>query len=233
MAFHPEKCSAIRVTRSRNPISSSYTRKGHTLDMEDSKKYLGVELLSNMAWNRHMDQTIKNAKSALGFLCRNLRISNEETKSTAYYSMVRPILEYRSTVWNPYTKDHIHKIEMVQHRAARYVTNRYRNTSIVTSMLEHLEWETLETRRAKHQLTMLFKIINGIVDIPASDYLTPASSKIRSQHSLKFRQIPTSSDYYKFSFFPRTVRPWNSLTASVAEAPSLVSFKLELSNMSM
>ena len=75
MAFHPEKCSAIRVTRSRNPISSSYTLKGHTLD---STKNLGEALQSNMAWNRHMDQTIKKANSTLGFLQRNLRISNEE-----------------------------------------------------------------------------------------------------------------------------------------------------------
>ena len=28
MAFHPEKCSAIRVTRSRNPFSSNYSLKG-------------------------------------------------------------------------------------------------------------------------------------------------------------------------------------------------------------
>jgi hypothetical protein len=31
---------------------------------------------------------------------------------------------------------------MVQRRAARYVTNRYRNTSSVTSMLGDLEWDT-------------------------------------------------------------------------------------------
>lgn len=139
MAFHPEKCSAIRVTRSRNPISSAYTVKGHTLDMEDSTRYLGVEMQSNMSWNRHMDQTIKKANSTLGFRHRNLWVSNKETKSTAYFSMVRPILEYCSTVWSPCTKDYIHKTEMVQRRAARYVTNRYRNTSSVTSMLEHLE----------------------------------------------------------------------------------------------
>ena len=230
MAFHPEKCSAIRVTRARNPVSSNYTLKDHTLD---STRYLGVEMQSNMSWNWHMDQTIKKANSTLGFLCRNLKVSNEETKSTAYFSMVRPILEYYSTVWSPYTKDYIHKIEMVQCRAARYVTNRYRNTSSVTSMLEHLEWESLEARRAKYQLTMLFKIVHGLVDIPANNYLTPASNRTSSQHSLKFRHIPTSSDYYKFSFFQRTVRHWNYLSANVTEAHSLVSFKLELSSVSV
>ena len=151
------------MTRARNPVSSNFTLKVHTLDMDDSTWYLGVEMQSNMSWNQHMDQTIKKANSTLGFLCRNLRVSNEETKSTAYFSMVRPILEYCSSVWSPYTKDYVHKIEMVQCRAVRYVTNRYRNTSSVTSMLEYLEWESLETLCAKHQLTMLFKIVRGLV----------------------------------------------------------------------
>ena len=153
MAFHPEKCSAIRVTRAGKPISSSYTLKGHTLNMEDSTRYLGVELQSIMSWNRHMDQTVKKANSTLGFLWRNLRISNEQTKSSAYCSMVRPIIEYCSTVWSLNTKEYVSKVEMVQLRAARYVTNRYPNTSSVTSMPDHLDWESLEARCAKTQLT--------------------------------------------------------------------------------
>ena len=84
------------------------------------------------------------------------------------------------------------------------------NTSSVTSMLDHLEWESLEARRAKNQLTMFFKIIHGLVDIPACDYLVLASTRKRSQHSLKFLQILVSSEYYKFSFFPRSVCHWNS-----------------------
>ena len=58
-----------------------------------------------------------------------------------------------------------------------------------------------------------------------------ASSRTRSQHSLKFRQIPASSDYSKFSFFPCTVRHWTSLPTRLEL--SGWSFKLELSNMSM
>ena len=119
----------------------------------------------------------------VGFLRRNLRVSREATKTSAYYSMVRPLLEYCSTVWSPY----IQKIEMVQRKAARYVTNRYHNTSSVTSMLDHLEWETLESRRSKNQLIMFFKIVHGLVDIPADKYLTPASTRTRSRHSLKYK----------------------------------------------
>ena len=53
--------------------------------------------------------------------------------------------------------------------------------------------------------------IHDIVDIPVCDYLVSASTRTRSQQALKFHQIPASSDYYKFSFFPRI--NWKSLPA--------------------
>ena len=73
--------------------------------------------------------------------------------------------------------------------------------SSVTSKLDHLEWETLESRQTKNQLVMFFKIIHGLIDIPAERFLTPASIRTRSHHSLKYRQVPPSSDYHKYSFF--------------------------------
>ena len=175
-------------------ITTDYTLKGHTLTTEDYTKYLGVELQSTFSWNRHIDQTVKKANNMVGLLPQNLRVSSEATKTSAYYSMVRPLLEYCSTVWSPYTKEYIWKIEMVQRRAARYVTNRYHNTSNVTSMLDHLEWETLESRRTKNQLIMFFKIVHGLVDIPADKYLTPAFTQTPSHHSLKYKfPLPVST----------------------------------------
>ena len=61
------------------------------------------------------------------------------------------------------------------------------NTSSVTDMLENLNWETLSTRRTKSQLTMMFKILHNLVDIPADDYLTPASTRTRALHTKKLQ----------------------------------------------
>jgi hypothetical protein len=230
MDFHPEKCSILCVHRKRNPIMFRYSLKDHILETDSTTKYLGVTLSQNLSWNHHMDITAKKGNSTLGFLQRNLRVSNEKVKTTAYTSLVRPGLEYCSTVWNPFTKDLVYKLEMVQRRAARYVTNRYHNTSSVSSMIEYLGWETLESRRTKAQLTMLYKIINDLVDIPANQYLVQAPSRPKD-HNKKYHQPSTSTSYHKNSFFPRTISVWNHLPASVAEAPDLVSFKQGLSSL--
>ena len=42
MCFHPEKCIVIRVPGKRQFHQTSYTLHGHTLDVVDSGKYLGV-----------------------------------------------------------------------------------------------------------------------------------------------------------------------------------------------
>ena len=44
--------------------------------------------------------------------------------------------------------------------------------SSVTDMLDELNWESLESRKTKIQLTLLYKIMNGMVDIPTSAYVT-------------------------------------------------------------
>ena len=120
---------------------------------------------------------------------------------------------------------------MVQRRAARYVLNDYNTTSSVSAMLEELGWETLESRRQKLQLTLFFKIVNNLVDIPAANYLTSAPSSLRANHKLKFRHLSSKTDSLKFSFFPRTIPIWNSLPASVAEASDLASFKQRLQSL--
>ena len=103
--------------------------------------------------------------------------------------------------------------------------------TIIQSASQGLNWETLESRWKKIQLTMLFKIINDLVDIPAEDYLMPSNTRIRAQHSKKLRQYSTKTDTLKLSFFPRIIPVWNSLQATVAEAPDLVFFKQGLSTL--
>ena len=63
----------------------------------------------------------------LRFLCCNLRQESEENRAHADFTMVRPYLDYCSTMWSPYQCDKKHQDEMALIRSALFVT--YRNTS--------------------------------------------------------------------------------------------------------
>jgi hypothetical protein len=228
MEFHPGKCKAMHITKSTKPIKHTYILNGTSLESVDTATYLGVDLASDLGWGPHINKIASKSNRTLGFLKRNLRVGPQKVKTVAYQAMVRPSLEYCSTVWDPHHQKRIHQIEMVQRRAARYVTRRYHNTSSVTSMLGDLGWETLETRRAKCRLCFMYKMVHGLVAIPATNYFTPVSGRTRRNHNVTFFQPHATRDYYKYTFFIWTIPLWNAMPAAVIETPSIEAFKRHL-----
>ena len=57
---------------------------------------------------------MSKTNSTLGFLRRNINISNPQVKEHSCKTLVRPILEYSQTVWNPYTTGAVQQVEAVQ-----------------------------------------------------------------------------------------------------------------------
>ena len=228
MKFHPDKCEHITITRKRKPLTSSYTLRGHVLKSVSQTKYLGVNISSKIEWKDHIDKTVKKANKTLGFLKRNLKNAPEEVRETAYKSLVRPQVEYCASLWDPHTKEQTHKVEMTQRRAARFVLRRYHNTSSVSDMISQLGWETLQMRRVKMRLVLLYKATHRLIAVDSNLYLIPIIMPTRQNHNLTYQHISTTRNYHKYSFYPRTIPTWNSLPASIAESPSLEEFKTGL-----
>ena len=148
MEFHPDKCNVLRVTRSRSPSIFNYTLHGTTLKSTETTKYLGVTLTNDLTWGKHVDNIRAKANQQLAFIRRNIRTRSSSTKEKLYNTLVRPHIEYAATVWDPHISKQKHSLEMVQRRAARWVTNIYHDTSSVSDMLHILGWRSLEHRRA-------------------------------------------------------------------------------------
>ena len=115
----------------------------------------------------------------------------------AYNTLVH--LQVASAVRNPYTKENINKIEKVQRRAARWVSNDYSYISIM-DMLSNLGWRSLENRHTDTRLAMFYKIVYGLVAIPLPSYFEHPEVYTRQMHSLSYRQIQTSVFYSKLAF---------------------------------
>ena len=100
--------------------------------------------------------------------------------------------------------------------------------SSVTQMLKDLEWTSLQDRRMHHKLTLLYKITNELVAIPAETHLTRSDTRTRANHCFKYKHYNTRTTQFKNSFFPSTIPIWNNLTSACAEAETLTAFKSQL-----
>jgi hypothetical protein len=114
MKFHPDKCQVLAITKKKTLIKKNYNLHDHTLEHVPSAKYLGVTITSDLKWESHATNISQNANKTIGFLKRNLNISNGKIKEKAYISLVRPMVEYAIPVWDPYLQKDKYKIEMVQ-----------------------------------------------------------------------------------------------------------------------
>ena len=94
MTFNSSKFVLLRVSRSVNDVDFSYEMMGRSLESVESHKYLGVEIDRKLSWNKHISAITGKGNRALGFIRRNLHNCPEKVKKQAYYSLVRPHLEY-------------------------------------------------------------------------------------------------------------------------------------------
>ena len=93
-------------------------------------------------------------------------------------------------------------------------------------MTQQLGWPMLEERRNQLKLTMMYKIINGLVYIQQNLPLTYSNlNNTFHGHTYKFTQPATRVDCYRFSFFSSTISMWNKLPSSMVRAGTLDQFK--------
>jgi hypothetical protein len=126
-----------------------------------SCKYLGVILCSDLGWVDQVNYTVRKAWKAQHFTMRILKKGNSNTKSLAYMSFVRPILEYEAACWDPYREGKIRALDMVKKKAANfahYTTNR-------TGKL----WRRIENYRA-YVPSSKRTVVNGRGGLYVTDY---------------------------------------------------------------
>ena len=186
MKFNAKKCYILSI----KPKTFKFYELNNTfLQQVPHSAYLGIQLSSDLTWKTHINSVTKKANSILGLLRRNLQKCPPNCKKIAYLSLVRSTLEYGSTIWDPYHKGEIEQLEIIQRRAARFITGDYksRETGCVTNMLKQLDLPSLQERRRQLRLASFYKIVEGLVPaLPADQYLTPIPGSKRTIKATSF-----------------------------------------------
>ena len=228
MSFHPDKCQVISFGTNRNKILNNYILHNITLQKTDSASYLGVNLDNKFNWKNHISSVNKKANSTLFFLRRHLRACPPKIKEHCYFTYVRPKLEYASSIWDPHHQCDIDLLEKIQRRAARFVTNNHDRQTNCNDLLKDLGWAPLRERRAKSKVTMLFKARNNLLCIPLN-HLKENKNRTRAASCGDYAIQASKTTAHLHSFYPSTVRLWNSIPNPIRHSASVQTFKKSIS----
>ena len=97
----------------------------------------------------------------------------------------------------PSTPHSLESTYCCEHKQNRTSAKTCRQSS-VTEMLQKLKWDSLQERRARSQLIMLYKIQHQLVAIPATTYLVPSTRSTRG-HDIRYLQPHTRILVYKYN----------------------------------
>ena len=144
MEFRPSKCYVLRLNKTKNTTIYPYSMLSQTLKDVDHASYLGITLTETLNWNMHKNNIKNKANKTLGFVKRNLFKCPQLVKSQAYKSLVRPTMEYGSSIWDPYREYQKVALEKSSGEQHALSPTHMEETGCVTKALKELKWESLE-----------------------------------------------------------------------------------------
>jgi Reverse transcriptase (RNA-dependent DNA polymerase)/Endonuclease-reverse transcriptase len=223
MTLNLDKCEHMNVTSKHAPSNADYKLDDQSLTKVKDYKYLGLHISDNLSWSKHINYITNKANKVLYVTKLALARSTQKVKETAYKSIVRPLVEYSSSVWDPYYANQIDSVEMIQRKAARFCLNRYQKMDSVTDMLQQLNWKPLASRRKASRLAAFSKVFNrdeSLEDLSSLVIQAPYNA-LRNTNPLRIQSVTCRKNIGHYSFIPRSIREWNSLPPEILNLNSI------------
>jgi hypothetical protein len=221
------KCSVLHM--GNNSIVINYNINGNVLPNVTAMRDLGVTIDCDLRFKQHINNIVAKAHQRACLILRCFKSRNVDILFRAFIVYVRPLLEYCASVWSPCYIADILKIESVQRRFTKRLKAMWFKP--YCARLNILKSDSLQVRRLKADLTMMFKILNGLVDI-SSNIFTPALFSINLRRHNKHLLKPiVNRNCRAFSFACRHINIWNSLPNTVVNCNSVNTFKQYLNKI--
>jgi hypothetical protein len=222
----------MHVGKPTNKSSQEYSMTDtnglkHILETTTVERDLGILVSDDLKVKQQVEAAAARANNMLGRLKKSFRSRGLLLWKTLYTTYVRPHLEFAITAWSPHLKQDIFKLEQVQHRVTKLITEiknepyEYRLTSLGIT--------TLKDRRTRGDLIQNYRIINGFDEVSFlhEQKLAPSLAvyNLRGHNQRLERQIVSNCEERAQFFTNRVVNPWNALAPSATRAESVNAFK--------
>ncbi|KAL8606268.1 hypothetical protein ACOMHN_039804 [Nucella lapillus] len=225
LRFHPQKCSVMKLGSKKSEVE--YTMQDATqgttvLEEHEHEKDLGVHVDNKLCFKEHVAKSTAKANKIVGIIRRTFDYLSNDLFAQLYKSLVRPILEYGHSVWQPHHKTLCSEVEDVQRRATKLLAPL--RDKPYPERLMILGLPTLEHRRNRGDMIDLYKYMYGIYDSDRPKFEITKNRATRG-NSLRIIKKHCRLDVRSGTFSQRVVNTWNDLPEFVVRAPSMNSFK--------
>lgn len=209
MLINTSKCYVMRFSRRQEKTDFNYHIEGKTLTVADNIKDLGIIFDERLTFVPQIDSMVNRSLGMLGFIRRTAQdFQTVRSLKILFCSLVRSHLEYAPSVWDPQYAIHINRIERVQKKFLHHIHSIFfRDTDYnYLEMCRKLNLSTLQERRTNHDLSLLFKLLNSLVDCP---FLTSCIGlhvpSVNTRRTQSFYQPFHRTNYGRNSFISRSV----------------------------
>ena len=149
---------------------------GEEITMVNNTKYLSLKVDDQLKWSTHWSSTIKKVSRGIGMLKYSKRYLPKESLFMLYRSLVEPYFRYCCPVWGSCSASALDKLQKLQNRAARIVTNSPYDASALP-LIGSLGWLTIREFIDFETSKMVYnKSLNAL----ARDYLRNIFQKLQT-----------------------------------------------------
>ena len=176
----------------------------------------------------HLIHCCSKSQKILGLVFRHFyKHSSPETIIRLYTSLVRPILEYCSPVWSPSSSSQTIKLEFIQSFAIKLAYKFHPPPQPLN--LHPLFTHRTSSKNPVHYLTQL----NLLSTLSSQTLPPPHLPHPFLYHPQNFAPPTCRTSSFSKSFFPSTIKHWNSLHVEVKESYLLPTFVRKISPLIM
>ena len=221
MLFNKDKCKCLHIGQAN--AKNNYLMNNTVLLSTEREKDVGVVVSSDMKVSEQCGIAARKGNQILGLIRRNIAYRDKRLIIPLYMSLVRPHLEYCIQAWRPHMRKDIDKLERVQRRATRLISEISQLS--YEERLQQCRLTTLETRRIRGDQIEVFKIMHGYEGLNKDMFFRIKNDSITRGHSLALVKSHSRLDIRKYTFSQRVVNDWNKLPEECINATSVNMFK--------
>ncbi len=206
-----------------------YKLFGEKLEGVSTVRDLGVIISQDLSWFPHVSYLVAKASKRANALLRSFVYARFELLARAFIVYIRPILETASTIWSPYLKQERDLVEKVQRNFSKrlFIKCGLRVPSY-PDRLQVLGWSSLQERRERADLVLMFRILKGQVEGAESLYTLHDTNRGLRGNQTKITCSRPRLDLRKYFYTLRVVDKWNELNIDIATIRNVESFTVHL-----